>query len=885
MHLERRSTAETLFRKGDDGDALYLIQSGRIRLLADGGILIASLEPGNLVGETDVFLGRPHTIGASVASDAELWVLTRHDLLDLIAESPQTGIDLSVAFGSRLAVLDQYLVERRLRAIPFLAALTDSVLVALARRLAPIAKRRGEMVVEMGQAAQGLFLIESGRVQVQGSGEGASSSERGAGETFGEMALLTGKPYGDSVQATTDLVLWVMPTADFEALAAEYPELRLALSAGIREPLTAQDRGRAAERLARMPLFSGLPQDVLLAVAERMAVRYVPAGELVFAEGSPGDSLFVIDSGQVEIAALSRPGGEPLARMGPDQFFGEMALLTGKPRATAARAVTHAILWGLSRSDFVALAERYPSISQALSRVLSERLAEMDRRISESHLRQVKLLAGLSSRQLEDVSRRLRPVRFRQGQTVIHEGDPGDEMFLMKAGRVRVVQGAGGDASALAELGAGDVFGEMALLTGNPRSATVTALSDVDAWVLGKADFEELVAAHATLALALSRLLSERLRSTDERFLRGAPVPSRAAVPPRPAARTRAVPSEPAAQPREAPVSVRREPRPGPLVGAKAAAADTVAWFGSLSRGAKVRAVLIALLLIWLIGIALPALLISTLAADHVTNLNGAIAFVQRDTAPLAASSVAAEDAVAATLPVPAPGMAAKAQVLLVESSGAPQDSVAVEPTLEPTEVPPTPVPPTATPYIIVVTSTPVPATDTPVPTATPVPPTPAPKPKAAAAAKPPAAPAPKPQPPRDLDPRLPALNVTVVEAAGLQPGQSYWRLVRARWEDKKEAAGDHTVYIDVLDENGVRLIGQPIQFEWQSGSLTVYTENKVGSDWTANFPMYNALGSYNGFVPGLPSDKIIGLGLGTIEAPGTTIHTNFKLTFQRATW
>jgi len=885
MHLERRSTGETLFRKGDDGDALYLIQSGRIRLLADGGILIASQGPGNLVGETDVFLGRPRTIGASVASDAELWVLTRHDLLDLIAENPQTGIDLSVAFGSRLAVLDQYLVERRLRAIPSLAGLKDSVLVALARRLAPIAKRRGEMVVESGQAAQGLFLIESGRVQVHGSGQGAGFSERGAGETFGEMALLTGKPYGDSVQAATDTVLWALPAADFEALAAEYPELRLALSAGIREPLTAQDRGRAAERLAGMPLFSGLPQDVLLAVAERMVVRHVPAGESVFAEGSPGDSFYVIDSGQVEIAASARPGSEPLARMGADQFFGEMALLTGKPRATAARAVTHTNLWGLSRSDFVDLANRYPSISLTLSRVLSERLAEMDRRFSESHLRNMKLLAGLSSSQLEDVGRRLRRVRFRQGQTIIHEGDPGDEMFLLHAGRVGVVEGAGRDALPLAELGAGDVFGEMALLTGNPRSASVTALSDVDLLVLGKADFEELVAAQPDLALALSRLLSERLRATDERFLRGARAPSRAAVAPRRAARTRTRPSERPAQPREASEPARREPRPGLLVGAKAAVGNAVVWFGSLSRGAKVRLVLIALLLIWLVGIVAPALLISTLAGDHVTNLNGAIAFVERDTILPAEASVAAQDAAAATLPAPAPGMAAKAQVLLVESSGAPQGSVAVEPTLEPTQAPPTPVPPTVTPYVIVVTSTPVPVTDTPVPTATPVPPTPTLKPKAAAAVKPPAPPAPKPQPPRDLDPRLGALKVTIAEAAGLQPGQSYWRLVRVRWEDKKEGGNDHTIYIDVLDENGIRLLGQPVQIDWGDGTQTVYTEDKPPTVYSANFPQYGLLGSYTVFIPSLPSDRIVGLGMGTPEQPYFTIHTNFKLTFQRATW
>jgi CRP-like cAMP-binding protein len=697
------------------------------------------------------------------------------------------------------------------------------------------------------------------------------------------MALLTGQPYGTSVEAVTDTVLWALSTADFESLAAEHPQLRVALSAGSRERLTATDQDRAAERLAKIPLFSGLPHEVLLAVAERMVVRHVPAGELAFSEGDPGDSLYLIDSGQVEITTSARRGAEPLARMGADQYFGEMALLTGKPRATAARAVTHTNLWGVSRSDFLELANRYPAISLALSRVLGERLSEMDRRFSEGNLRSIKLLAGMSSSQLEDVGRRLRRVRFAQGQTILHEGDPGDEMFLLHSGRVQVVEGSGRNASTLAELGPGEVFGEMALLTGNLRSASVIALTEVDASVLGKADFDELVATHPTLALALSRLLSERLSSADARFVRGAPTARRTAVAAPAAARTRTLGSERQIQPGAATPATRREPRPGLFAGARDGLGSAAGWFWSLSRGAKVRLVLITLLLIWLIGIATPALLLSTLAADHVTDMNGAIAFVQRDM-DLPAEGVVAVEA-AAEEPLPAADMAARAQPLLVESAGAPLDPVTAEPTLEPTQVPPTPVPAPVTPYIIVVTSTPLPATDTPVPTATSVPPTATPKPKAQGAVKPPAAPAPKPQPPRDLDSRLGALNVTIAEPVGLNPGQSYWRLMRVRWENKQESGNDHTIYIDVLDENGARILGQPVQIDWLDGSLTVFTEDKPPTVYSANFPQYGLLGSYTVFIPTLPSDRIVGLGMGTPEQPYFTIHTNFKLTFQRTTW
>jgi len=70
----------------------------------------------------------------------------------------------------------------------------------------------------------------------------------------------------------------------------------------------------------------------------------------------------------------------------------------------------------------------------------------------------------------------------------------------------------------------------------------------------------------------------------------------------------------------------------------------------------------------------------------------------------------------------------------------------------------------------------------------------------------------------------------------------------------------------------------------WQSGSLTVFTEEKPPHEYPANFPMYNCLGSYTVSIPGPPSDTIRGLGLGTAEQPAFTVHTNFFLTFQRVT-
>jgi CRP-like cAMP-binding protein len=917
MHLEHRRSGETLFHQGADSHALYLVKSGWVRLVANGGTAIASQGPGSLVGETDLFLDRPRSHGAVIATDAELWALDKLDLSELISDSPQIGLKLTLAFGSRLAPLDQYLVAQRLKPLSFLSGLTPESLTAIARRLVPMEKKEGEFVVEAGQPSQALFIVESGYLHLNSSEEGGNFSELGPGETFGEMAVLTGKPHAQSAQVATDTVLWALPIADFEALAEQHPDIRLALSKSIREPLLSDDQQRAVERLAKMSLFEGLSEEILWAVSQRLLLNHVPAGELVFAEGAPGDALYLVDSGQVEIVSEERKGRAVLARLGADEFFGEMALLTGKPRSSAARAATHTNLWVLYRSDFDDLVNRYPAISLALSRVLSQRLADMDRLFTETHLRSLKLLAGLSSTQIDNISRRLRPARYRQGEVVLREGDPGDEMFFIESGRVQVTHGQGASTLVLAELGAGDLFGEMALLTGNPRSATVTALSDLDLWSMAQADFNDLVIAYPNLALALSRLLSERLRSTDDRYLRQ---PAASVAPPAPsrtrsAAQPTLVVPAPARRPAPQPRTVV-QPVPRPRLAAQAAAAKTrtipkkpsrnliaevqetfeglAAWYGTLSRGAKVRLLLVAMLFIWLACIAAPALVISTLAAEDVTNLQGAIAFVYTATPAATNTSLPTEQPLApmalaeAPTEVPTVEVAVPEDLVVVEEAMMAQAPVLAPDNPEPIAPVVEEIVPTATPWVIVVTNTPPPATDTPLPpTETPVPPAPTRAPSrsisSAAAPVPTPVPAEKPQPARELDPRLDSLGV-VVDPVNVARGQKYWRLVKARWQNQQESGNDHTIYVEVLDENSGRLTGQPVEVRWQNGSLVITTEDKPAYEFPANFPMYNCLGSYAVKVSGLPSDSIVGLGMGTAEQRNFTVHTNFFLTFQRVT-
>ena len=190
-------------------------------------------------------------------------------------------------------------------------------------------------------------------------------------------------------------------------------------------------------------------------------------------------------------------------------------------------------------------------------------------------------------------------------------------------------------------------------------------------------------------------------------------------------------------------------------------------------------------------------------------------------------------------------------------------------------------------------TYTPTPTeTPTPLPTATSTPtetptetPTPAGKRVRSVAPTPTATSTPRPTlVPRTWDPRLDALGVRI-EPAGVKRGQPYWRLVDARWANEKESEGRHSIYVEVLDTQGRRVLGQPVIFHWPGNNVNLAVEDHPEEVWGTNFPMYACLGAYAASVGGGPSDRVVGLGLGTQETPNFKIHTSFYLTFRWVHW
>ena len=127
--------------------------------------------------------------------------------------------------------------------------------------------------------------------------------------------------------------------------------------------------------LRTVSLFSELPREVLARLVSEFDELEVPAGRTVFSQGDPGDALYVIVSGAVEVRGERDGQGERVAVLGPGDCLGEMALVTGDPRSATVVALSPTRLLRLDKERFRALSERHPVFLRELARVLCRRIA------------------------------------------------------------------------------------------------------------------------------------------------------------------------------------------------------------------------------------------------------------------------------------------------------------------------------------------------------------------------------------------------------------------------------------------------------------------------------------------------------------------------------
>src|SRR5437660_12869892 len=133
-------------------------------------------------------------------------------------------------------------------------------------------------------------------------------------------------------------------------------------------------RSQYLEHLARVPLFAACSKKDLQTLARATEDVRVPAGKVLVQEGKPGQEFFLIVDGE----AIVRRGGRKIAKLGPGQYFGELALLDRGPRSATVVAETDMRLLVLGQREFSGVIDDVPGLGHRLLSVMAARLREAD---------------------------------------------------------------------------------------------------------------------------------------------------------------------------------------------------------------------------------------------------------------------------------------------------------------------------------------------------------------------------------------------------------------------------------------------------------------------------------------------------------------------------
>ena len=142
---------------------------------------------------------------------------------------------------------------------------------------------------------------------------------------------------------------------------------------------------------------------------------------------------------------------------------------------------------------------------------MSDRIREL--------LASVELFGEMNEEEIDDLTALAQIKKLEKDNTIFHAGDPADAVFVVASGRVKVViTSSDGKEFILTVLGAGQVFGEMALLESAPRSASVVTLSAVEVLIISRTDFQRLLESNPRISLRLMAILSRRLRRANSKM-------------------------------------------------------------------------------------------------------------------------------------------------------------------------------------------------------------------------------------------------------------------------------------------------------------------------------------------------------------------------------
>ncbi|MDC0254430.1 cytochrome P450 [Bacteriovoracales bacterium] len=222
---------------------------------------------------------------------------------------------------------------------------------------------------------------------------------------------------------------------------------------------------------------------------EHCSFLSVEAGKTIIEQGEKGDSFFVLLDGNVEVIKKEKDGPfVKLVELGPGSYFGEQALLGGFGGHHAASVCS------ISPCRFASIPAEIFDKEIAL---VESNIELFEGNASDYIYQQVsRSINSFVSTELDDSREGIKRLNYKVGQLVIEEGDEAKSAFLIQSGVAIVLKHFGEEIREMSRLGVGQIFGEVGVLEGKPRLATVVAESDLEVLKIDSAAFKRWYATH-----------------------------------------------------------------------------------------------------------------------------------------------------------------------------------------------------------------------------------------------------------------------------------------------------------------------------------------------------------------------------------------------------
>ncbi len=276
---------------------------------------------------------------------------------------------------------------RPLPHIPLFSELNEQELQLLLRKVQVKTFPKDSFICREGEAGDSLMVISRGEVAISkqiSEGKEVWIRNLGEGDFLGEFGFFTDQKRHATVKALTECEILEISRNELNEIIKTHPR--------VKEVLQDLFKQRVLDLfLALSPLFSSLTPMEREEVFKRFRLPKIPEETLLFKGGDPPDSLYMIQSGEVEIFTQNRQGKRVvLGTLKSGNFFGEIGPVFNKPRMASAKTTQPSELFELTKEDLEACLLQFPKLQSTLKEISLKRLAQIKEILSQGEVEKAK---------------------------------------------------------------------------------------------------------------------------------------------------------------------------------------------------------------------------------------------------------------------------------------------------------------------------------------------------------------------------------------------------------------------------------------------------------------------------------------------------------------